>query len=170
MSLHSEILEQPQIISNLFFNQRNLVEEVAQEIHKKDIPFVFLAARGTSDNAGRYANYLLGIENGLVVAPASPSLFTYYHSRLNLNKALVIGISQSGQSPDVVSVLEEGRNQNSLTIAITNVPNSPLGKSSDFVLDLQAGFEGAVAATKTYTSELMIIAMLSAALKGNTKA
>jgi glucosamine--fructose-6-phosphate aminotransferase (isomerizing) len=170
MSLHSEILEQSQIIRNLFFNQRKIVEEVAKEIHQKSIPFVFLAARGTSDNAGRYANYLLGIENGLVVAPATPSLFTYYQSRLNLNNALVIGISQSGQSPDVVSVLAEGKKQNSLTVAITNDPNSPLGITSDFVLDLQAGHEGAVAATKTYTAELMIIAMLSAALRGDTRA
>lgn len=170
MSLHSEILEQPQIIKNLFSNQRNIIEEVAQEINKKHIPFVFLAARGTSDNAGRYANYLLGIDNGIVVAPATPSLFTYYQSHLHLNNALVIGISQSGQSPDVVSVLTEGQKQNSITIAITNVPNSPLGRSADFILEMQAGYEGAVAATKTYTSELMIIAMLSAALRGDNKA
>jgi len=81
-----------------------------------------------------------------------------------LQNALVVGVSQSGQSPDIVSVLEEGRKQNCLTLAITNVPDSPLAKAADFVLDIQAGAEKAVAATKTYTTELMSIAMLSAAL------
>jgi glucosamine--fructose-6-phosphate aminotransferase (isomerizing) len=167
MSLHSEILEQPQVISNLYSNQRKIVEEVAQEINKKDISFVFLAARGTSDNAGRYANYLLGSENKLALALATPSLFTFYHTPPNLKNALVIGISQSGQSPDIVSVLEEGKRQGCLTLAITNELDSPLVKTADFVLDLQAGKELAVAATKTYTAELMTLAMLSAALKGD---
>jgi glucosamine--fructose-6-phosphate aminotransferase (isomerizing) len=75
-----------------------------------------------------------------------------------------VGVSQSGQSPDIVSVLEEGRRQNCLTLAITNIPNSPLAQAADFVLDIQAGEEKAVAATKTYTAELMGIAMISAAL------
>ena len=87
-----------------------------------------------------------------------------------LKNALVIGVSQSGKSPDIVSVLEEGRRQGCMTLSITNEPNSPLAQKSDFVLDLQAGVEKAVAATKTYTTELMSIAMLSAALSGNKKA
>ena len=82
---------------------------------------------------------------------------------------LVVGISQSGQSPDIVSVLEEGRKQGCATLAITNEPNSPLTQSADYVIDIQAGAEKAVAATKTYTTELMSIAMLSAALSGNKK-
>jgi glucosamine--fructose-6-phosphate aminotransferase (isomerizing) len=87
-----------------------------------------------------------------------------------LKNALVIGISQSGKSPDIVSVLEEGRKQGCLTLAITNEPNSPLAQSSDFVFDVQAGAERAVAATKTYTAELMAVAMLSTALHGSKKA
>ncbi|PKN85488.1 MAG: glucosamine--fructose-6-phosphate aminotransferase, partial [Chloroflexi bacterium HGW-Chloroflexi-7] len=105
MTLHSEILEQPARLSALLKDQRKTVEQAADEIRKRNVEFVFLAARGTSDNAGRYANYLLGGVNGLPLALATPSLFTFYHTPPRLHNALVIGISQSGQSPDIVSVL-----------------------------------------------------------------
>lgn len=170
MTLHSEILEQPGRLSALLKDQRGAVEQAAEQIRQRDVEFVFLAARGTSDNAGRYANYLLGGVNGLPLALATPSLFTFYHTPPRLYNALVIGISQSGQSPDIVSVLAEGRRQGCLTLALTNVPGSPLAKTADVVLDLQAGPEVAVAATKTYTAELMTLAMLSAALKGHDQA
>ncbi|HNM36815.1 MAG TPA: SIS domain-containing protein [Anaerolineales bacterium] len=170
MTLFSEINEQPERIKSLLSSQRKHVEKIAAEIQKRGVDYVFLAARGTSDNAGRYANYLLGAVNGLPLALATPSLFTYYKKPPMLKNALVIGVSQSGKSPDIVSVLEEGRRQGCMTLSITNEPNSPLAQKSDFVLDLQAGVEKAVAATKTYTTELMSIAMLSAALSGNKKA
>src|SRR5512135_2169306 len=144
MTLKSEILEQPDRLSDLLLHQREAVEKIAAIIREKDIRSVFLAARGTSDNAGRYANYLWGAHNGLPLALATPSLFTYYNQPPRLNGALVVGISQSGQSPDIVSVLEEGRRQNCLTIAITNISDSPLAKAADFVLDIQAGPEKAV--------------------------
>lgn len=166
MSLHTEIIEQPDRIASLLLSQRKNIERIAAEIHKRKVQYVFLAARGTSDNAGRYANYLLGAMNGLPLALAAPSLFTYYIRPPKLNNALVIGISQSGQSPDIVGVLEEGRRQGCLTLAITNNSRSPLAQTSDFVMDIRAGEEKAVAATKTYTTELMTIAMLSAALGG----
>lgn len=166
MTLHSEILEQPARLAHLLATQRNGMEEIAREIKRRDIRYVFLAARGTSDNAGRYANYLLGAANGLPLALATPSLFTYYGQPPRLRDALVVGISQSGQSPDIVSVVAEGRRQGCMTLAITNTPASPLAESADFVVDLQAGPELAVAATKTYTVELLAIAMLSAALSG----
>ena len=169
MSLHSEILEQPERTASLLASQRKTVERIAAEIRRRDIQYVFLAARGTSDNAGRYANYLLGAQNGLPLALATPSLFTYYGRPPSLQGALVVGISQSGQSPDIVSVLEEGRRQGCPTLAITNEPNSPLAQSADFLVDIQAGAEKAVAATKTYTTELMSVAMLSAALSENKK-
>ena len=102
-----------------------------------------------------------------LLALATPSLFTYYQSPPRLQGALVIGVSQSGQSPDIVSVLEEGRRQGCLTLAITNETDSPLAKAADLVLDVQAGTEKAVAATKTYTTELMAIAMISAALNNS---
>lgn len=167
MSLQSEIFEQPERLAALLQNQRIAVEKVAREIKARGIQFIFLAARGTSDNAGRYANYLLGGVNGIPVALATPSLFTFYHNPPRLTGALVIGISQSGQSPDIVSVLEEGRRQGCLTLAVTNMPESPLAKAADFVLDIMAGPELATAATKTYTTELMVMAMLSAALSGD---
>ncbi len=167
MSLHSEIFEQPSCLERLLQSQRQAVEQVAHSLQAHDIRFVFLAARGTSDNAGRYANYLWGAMNGLPMALATPSLFTYYHQPPLLKNALVVGISQSGQSPDIVSVLAEGKRQGNPTLAITNTPDSPLAQQADFVIPIEAGPEQAVAATKTYTAELMAIAMLSAAMADN---
>ena len=169
MTLHTEINEQPERIKELLASQRKHIEQVASAIRRHNIEYVFLAVRGTSDNAGRYANYLLGAMNGLPLALATPSLFTYYKRAPKLKNALVIGVSQSGASPDIVAVLKEGKRQGCLTLSITNESNSPLALASDFVLDIQAGVEKAVAATKTYTTELMTIAMLSAALSGNKK-
>jgi glucosamine--fructose-6-phosphate aminotransferase (isomerizing) len=170
MSLFSEIYEQGNILEGLLSRQMSTVEEIARSLRKHNPPFVFLAARGTSDNAGRYANYILGSHNRLPVALATPSLFSIYNQPPKLNGALVVGISQSGQSPDIVSVLTEARAQGSPTLAITNAPDSPLGQSADWVINIQAGVEAAVAATKTYTSQLMAIAMLSAALSGERTA
>jgi len=169
MTLHSEIFEQPERLSSLLDRQKQTVLEIAKAIQARNVQYAFLAARGTSDNAGRYANYLWGAHNGIPLALATPSLFTYYQTPPRLNNALVVGVSQSGQSPDIVSVLEEGRKQGCLTLAITNIPNSPLAKAAEFVLDIQAGPEKAVAATKTYTAELMAIAMISAALNNSNE-
>src|SRR5512141_2789468 len=166
MTLHSEIFEQPERLASLLDKQKQTVLEIAKAIQARNVAYAFLAARGTSDNAGRYANYLWGAHNQLPLALATPSLFTYYQTPPRLHNALVVGVSQSGQSPDIVSVLEEGRRQNCLSLAITNIPDSPLAKAADFVLDIQAGPEKAVAATKTYTAELMSLAMLSAAMSG----
>jgi len=167
MSLYTEIFEQPERLNALLSLQRENVEKIAREIRSRDIRSIYLAARGTSDNAGRYANYLLGAFNQLPVTLAVPSLFTCYQQPPKIQNALVIGISQSGQSPDIVSVLEEGKRQGNLTLAITNIAESPLAKAADFVLHLNAGPELAVAATKTYTAELMALAMLSVELSGD---
>jgi glucosamine--fructose-6-phosphate aminotransferase (isomerizing) len=164
--MHSEIFEQPQRLAQLLASQRKTAAEIGRAIASRDIRYVFLAARGTSDNAGRYANYLWGAVNRLPLALATPSLFTYYQQPPVLRDALVVGVSQSGQSPDIVSVLAEGRRQGCMTLAITNAPDSPLGQVSDFVVNMQIGPELAVAATKTYTGELLAIAMISAALQG----
>lgn len=169
MSLHSEILEQPSCLERLLSSQRKNVEKIASAIQSSDIRFAFLAARGTSDNAGRYANYLWSAMNGLPLALATPSLFTFYKQPPRLQNALVVGVSQSGRSPDIVSVLAEGKRQGNLTLAITNASDSPLADVADFVLNVEAGPELAVAATKTYTAELMAIAMLSTALAGEAE-
>ena len=164
MTLISEIHEQADVLENLLASQAAQIEAIARAILKASPQFVFLAARGTSDNAGRYANYVWGSMNRLPVALATPSLFSLYQKPPSLKGALVVGISQSGQSPDIVSVLEEGQRQGSPTLAITNDPESPLAQTADWVIDIQAGVEEAVAATKTYTAELMAIAMLSASM------
>lgn len=167
MSLHEEIFEQPQRLKELLQAQRGSAMKIAEAIRQRDIRYVFLAARGTSDNAGRYANYLWGAHNHLPLALATPSLFTYYAEPPRLDGALVVGVSQSGQSPDIVSVLTEGRKQGCLTLAVTNVPGSPLAQAADLMMDIQAGAEKAVAATKTYTAELMSLAMISAAMRSD---
>jgi len=169
MTLHSEIHEQPGQLAGLL-EQRAQVEQIAAAIQRQAPCFVFLAARGTSDNAGRYANYLWGAANRLPLALATPSLFTFYGQPPALKHALVVAVSQSGKSPDIIRVIQEGRSQGCLTLTITNAPASPLAQASDLVLNIQAGEERSVAATKSYTAQLLAIAMLSAALAGSEAA
>jgi glucosamine--fructose-6-phosphate aminotransferase (isomerizing) len=166
MSLRSEILEQPEILARLLDRQWDAAGAVARAAHARGCPSVFLAARGSSDNAGLYAKYLWGARNRLPVALAAPSLFTSYASPPRIDDMLVVGISQSGQSPDIVGVIREGRSQGAVTLAITNDPSSPIADAAEFVIETCAGAERAVAATKTYTAELMAVAMLSAAMDG----
>jgi len=162
--LYREIHQQPALIRELVSVPQEPIKALAKQIKDRGIKHVFIAARGTSDNAGRYAKYLLGAHNRMVVSLAAPSLFTIYRQPPELTNTLVLGISQSGKSPDIVSVLKEGQNQGALTAAITNYPESDLGKAANIVLDLQAGQELSLAATKTYTSQLTTLAILSAAL------
>ncbi len=169
MSLRDEIFEQPAAIRRLLEMQAEPVREVARKIRDRDIQWVYLAARGTSDNAGLYAKYLWGAFNGLPVALATPSLFSVFKTPPKIGSALVVGISQSGQSPDIVSVIEEGRRQGALTLAITNEGGSPLAEAAELVIETVAGPENAVAATKTYTTQLVAIAMLSTALTGDAE-
>ncbi len=166
MNTLSEIHAQQETLGNLLKSQKSNVVALAEQIRQRSPAFLFLAARGTSDNAARYANYLLGSRNGLALALATPSLFTYYHTPPRLQGSVVMGISQSGQSPDIVSVLEEGRRQGCLTVALTNNAASPLAQAAQHMLDLSVGEERGVAATKTYTAELLLLAMLSAAIGG----
>jgi glutamine---fructose-6-phosphate transaminase (isomerizing) len=170
MSLKEEIFQQPEVVRNLIENQMDHVKKIAAEIKKAKVPYVHIAARGTSDNAGRYASYLWGAYNQLTVGLATPSLFSVYQKPPQLNGALVIGISQSGQSPDIVSVLQEARKQGCPTLSITNELNSPLAEESDWIVDIGAGEEKAVAATKTYTAELTAVAMLSVAMREDSDA
>ena len=127
-----------------------------------------IAARGTSDNAARYAQYVWGTRNRLSVGLTTPSLFSLYDTPPRLTDALVIGISQSGRSPDIVAVVEEGRAQDRPTVALTNDVDSPLAHAAEVVIDLCAGAEEAVAATKTYTTQLAAIALISDSMRGET--
>lgn len=165
MSLYDEIREQPQVLARWLETQWPRAREAAEAIRRREVEYVLLAARGTSDHAGMYAQYLWGARNHLAVALAAPSLFTRYGDPPRLARALVVGISQSGQSPDIVEVVAEGRRQGALTLAITNAPGSPLAGAAELSLDVQAGPERAVAATKSYTAQLLALAALSAALQ-----
>lgn len=164
--LYREIHEQPAVLEQTLRQEEGTIRQLVAQIQQREINYVLIAARGTSDNAGRYANYLLGAFNGLPVALATPSLYTIYRRPPRLKNALVIGISQSGKSPDIVSVVEDAKRQGVLTAAITNFGDSDLASQADFVVGLHAGVERSIAATKTYTSELMAIAMLAAHLSG----
>lgn len=160
--LYQEIQQQPQALAELINEEGAHIRSLTQAIRKQDITHAFIAARGTSDNAARYAQYLFGAVNGLPVGLATPSLFSIYKRPPRFKNALVIGISQSGKSPDIVSVLAEAQRQGALTLALTNTPGSDMAQVADHVVYLHAGLEQSVAATKTYTTSLMAIALLSA--------
>ncbi len=162
-----EIRQQPEALRRLLKEGRAEVEALAADIKKAQPTYGLFAARGSSDNAARYAQYVYGIHNKLTCALAAPSLFSLYGSVPNMKGSLAIGVSQSGQSPDIVGVIAEASKQGALTVAITNEPDSPLAKASKHTIQLRAGVESAVAATKTYTTELMALAMISAAMEGN---
>lgn len=168
MSLHDEIHQQPDILAGGLTRNISEVRAIATAVPASMFHYVFVAARGTSDNAARYAQYLWGATNRLPVTLATPSLFSLYQRPPRLDGALVVGISQSGQSPDIVAVIQEGRRQGRPTLAITNEPGSPLAKAADFVIDTRAGREGAVAATKTYSAQLLAIALLAVAWEGQS--
>jgi glutamine---fructose-6-phosphate transaminase (isomerizing) len=161
----SEIREQPEALARLLAGERPVVEHIAAAVHRFSPAFVVTAARGSSDNAARYAKYLFGAHNRLVLSLGAPSLITLYGAPPALDRALVLGISQSGQSPDIVALVQEGRRQGALTVAITNQVGSPLAAAAHHVIDLHAGPEQAVVASKSYTAELVALAMLSAALE-----
>lgn len=165
--LQREIRQQPRVLTRLLEEELAAARGIAQDLRRRDVRYVYIAARGTSDNAARYGQYLLGACNRLPVGLGTPSLFSIYEQPPRLEGGLVVGISQSGQSPDIVSVLAEGRRQGVPTLAITNEPASPLAQQADHLLRLHAGEERAVAATKTYTAQLAALALLSCCLDGD---
>lgn len=165
-----ELREQPAVLARLLREGQAGARAIAAAVARRGPRFAVLAARGSSDNAARYGQYLFGARNRLVAALATPSVFTHYRAEPDLSAALVIGVSQSGQSPDVIEVLASGRRQGALTVALTNDPRSPLAAAAEFILPLLAGEERAVAATKTYTAQALALAMLSAALRDDDAA
>lgn len=163
--MRQEIYEQPDIIANLLSQEKKHIFDISKRISDRNPKFIIITARGTSDNAARYAKYLFGTHLGIQVALATPSLFTLYKKPVNMRDALVIGISQSGHSKGAVAVLSEAQRQGAATLAITNNPDSPLASKADHTIETHAGVEQSVPATKTYTSQLTAIAMLAAGLK-----
>jgi glucosamine--fructose-6-phosphate aminotransferase (isomerizing) len=168
MGLRAEILEQPAAARRLLEAGAAEFAPIAEAVRARRPRFAVIAARGSSDNAGIYAQYLLAVRNRLVVALAAPSTITLYGARPDMADALVVGISQSGGSPDIIAVVDEARRQGALTIALTNEPSSPLAAAAAHVVSLRAGPELATAATKTYTTELLAAALLSCALDSPT--
>jgi glucosamine--fructose-6-phosphate aminotransferase (isomerizing) len=155
-----EIYEQPQAVARALEREHNNVTALVSDLREREVRYVVIAARGTSDNAGTYAKYMLEIVQGVPTALAAPSVYTLYDAKVNLAGCLVLGISQSGQATDVVQTLSVARSVGALTACITNVDGSPLTGVSDHVLLCHAGEEKAVAATKTYTTALALVALL----------
>jgi glutamine---fructose-6-phosphate transaminase (isomerizing) len=167
MTLRDEILQQPEVAARFLQRAPEVVGPLADALRAREVDHVVIAARGTSDHAAIYAQYVLGVRHDLSVGLGTPSVISLYGAQPRLDRSLVIGISQSGASPDVVGVIEAGRRQGAPTLAITNEPTSPLAAAAETTIDLGAGPELAIAATKTYTTELLAIAALSAAMSGD---
>jgi glucosamine--fructose-6-phosphate aminotransferase (isomerizing) len=165
--LEVELREQPAALARLLDREAAGALDLGRRLAAGDVRLVVIAARGSSDNAARYAKYLFGAHNRLPVALATPSLYGLYRRPPRLDGALVVGVSQSGTSPDVVGVLDEARAQGRPTVAVTNTPGSPLAGAADHLLAMHAGEERAVAATKSYVNSLGALALLSAGLEGD---
>jgi glutamine---fructose-6-phosphate transaminase (isomerizing) len=148
---------------------RAAARAAAALLARADVGYLLVAARGSSDNAARYAQYLLGAEARFAVALAAPSLFASSAAAPDLRGAAVLGISQSGQSPDVVRVLEVAREQGRPTVAIVNDLTSPLANAADVTVPLGTGRERSVAATKTYLGTLHALVQLLDELRPNTE-
>src|SRR5579884_1049140 len=164
--LEAELREQPEALARLLERQAGAARDAARLFRRRDVRYVLIASRGSSSNVARYAQYLLGRAHLVPVMFATPSLYTIYEQPPRLDGALVIGISQSGASPDVVAVVEEAHRQGQPTVALTNDDDSPLANAAAAVLPLEAGPERSVAATKTYMNSLGAIALLFAAVDG----
>jgi glutamine---fructose-6-phosphate transaminase (isomerizing) len=165
-TLLREINEQPSVLTHLLQAEWDNIQEIAREIVSRRIRQVLIVARGSSDNAGVYAKYVLGIRNRLPVALAAPSMVTVYASPPRLHDTLVLAISQSGMSPDIAAVVADARQQGMMTVALTNQRESRLTGVAERLILCHAGQERSVAATKTYTATLLAVAMLSVALDG----
>jgi glucosamine--fructose-6-phosphate aminotransferase (isomerizing) len=162
----NEIREQPAALQRTLNSTVDAVHHVASEAEQRGVDLVILAARGTSDHAALYAQYLFQYLNGIPVALATPSLYTLYGTSLRLGRALVIGISQSGESTDIIEVVARAREAGALTVGITNQEGSQLALTAQHTLLCHAGPERSVAATKTYTTTCVALAMLAAFMPG----
>ncbi|MGH3332656.1 MAG: SIS domain-containing protein [Nocardioidaceae bacterium] len=163
-SLEQELREQPEVVARLLDATWPRLPELREALLGSAPDGVVLVARGSSDNAARYAQYLWGLRLGIPVTLATPSLASVYGRRLDLARHAVVAVSQSGASPDVVGVVEQARASGAPTLAVTNDTGSPLASAAEHVLDLGAGPERSVAATKTYTASLLAVALLGVAL------
>jgi len=159
-----EIAEQPAALERTFAAESPRVTKFRRFAQRRKFRLIVLVARGTSDNAALFGRYLLELTTGIPVSLCAPSIHTLYRARLDLRGALVIGISQSGEGPDINLVLRRTRRQGAFTLAITNEPASTLARIADEVFLVRAGPQRSVAATKTYTGQLLVLYLLAWAL------
>lgn len=152
-----EAKEAPDVVSLQIKENQKIVEALAVRLHKKPPPFAMTVARGSSDHAATYAKYLLETELGIITAGAAPSVMTLYGTRLYEKGGLVIGISQSGESPDICEMMEAARKGGALTVAIVNHEDSHMARTAEYIIPMHAGTEKAVAATKSYIASLTAI-------------
>ena len=164
-----EIGEQPAALEKTIKEERSKIETLGKSIKQRDIDLIVLVARGSSDNAALFGRYLLEITTGIPVSLSAPSVHTLYQAKLNLKHALVIGVSQSGEGEDINRVLASARQGGAFTIGITNEPASSMVKLVDETLLMHGGRERSVAATKTFTGQMILLYMLAAALSANQK-
>ena len=168
-TLRREIRSQPAVLERILVRERGPAVRLSCAVRRLDPKVIMLVARGSADNAARYGQYVFGVLNHRIVALAAPSVLTRYRASVQLKDVLVVAISQSGESFDVVEVVEASRRAGALTVALTNSPSSPLARAADEVLLCHAGPERSVAATKTYTAQILLLALLSAALEGGQR-
>lgn len=162
-----EATQTPELVTQQFNANRKIMREIALRLEKDFPKFALTIARGSSDHAATYAKYLFETQLGLVTASAAPSVQTLYGAKLHLENSLVLGISQSGKSEDICTTMKMARDNHAITIALVNDKNSPLANIAEYVIDLHAGTEHAVAATKSYICSLTAICHLISELKPN---
>ncbi|MEU4763602.1 SIS domain-containing protein [Actinosynnema sp. NPDC023794] len=161
----AEIDQQPGIFADLFA-RRDAIASVASVIAERRPRFVLLAARGSSDHAALYAKYLTEVLLELPAGLVSPSTTTLYGAQPDLRDVLLVAVSQSGGSPDLLEVTESARARGALTVAVTNTSSSPLNGAAELAVDVGAGVERAVAATKTYSATLLALYLLVDGIRG----
>ena len=168
-SMHREIREQPEVLGRIMEEEWKTVHSAARALRDRGFRLAVLVARGTSDNAAYYAKYLFEVLLGVPTVLASPSTFTLYGAQFDLQDTLDIGVSQSGESKNVLESIRRSRELGAVTLSITNDGNSPLAEAVEHHFLLRAGEEKSVAATKTYTAELLLLYLLVIALRGATE-
>jgi glucosamine--fructose-6-phosphate aminotransferase (isomerizing) len=164
--MRDEIRQQPAALEQTLAEEWPSAAKLRAHFQQNPVRFIVLAARGTSDNAAQFGRYVLEITTGIPTGLAAPSVYTLYESQLNLKDAAVIAISQSGESTDTNLVLERAKEAGAFTIGITNEPASTLARLASHTFLVRAGKEQSVAATKTYTGQLLCLYLIAYALGG----
>ena len=162
-----EIAKQPSVLERTMDAEAAKYKRLGAFLRNKDIDLVVIVARGSSDNASLFGRYLIEITAGIPVSLSAPSVYTLYNAKLNLSRALVIGVSQSGEGDDINMVLESAQASGAYILGITNEADSTMSKIADETLLIHAGRERSVAATKTYTGQMLHFYMLANALAEN---